>query len=105
MGRIMPQLCVLRCVSPPVDCRVEKSAAKADDFRDRQEHGRRSKKRPENNFVENLRKGVHMKVVTALFGLFPVLAWAGPFDGTWIGRVEDSTVTGKPDTFLVANGE
>lgn len=46
-----------------------------------------------------------MKVITALFTLVPALAWAGPFDGTWIGRMEDSTVTGKPDTYLVANGE
>src|SRR5712664_3940988 len=46
-----------------------------------------------------------MKGITALFTLLPALAWAGPFDGTWVGRVEDSTVTGKPDTYLVANGE
>jgi hypothetical protein len=46
-----------------------------------------------------------MKVIIALFGLVPALAWAGPFDGTWVGRLEDSTVTGKPDTYLVANGE
>ena len=46
-----------------------------------------------------------MKVVTALLALVPILAWAGPFDGTWIGRVEDSTVSGKPDTYLVASGE
>jgi hypothetical protein len=46
-----------------------------------------------------------MRDITALFALVPALAWAGPFDGTWIGRMEDSTVTGKPDTDLVANGE
>jgi hypothetical protein len=46
-----------------------------------------------------------MKVITALFALVPALAWAGPFDGTWVGRMEDSTVTGKPDAYLVANGE
>jgi hypothetical protein len=46
-----------------------------------------------------------MKVITALFALVPGLAWAGPFDGTWVGRIEGSTVTGKPDTYLVANGE
>jgi hypothetical protein len=46
-----------------------------------------------------------MKVITALIALIPTLAWAAPFDGTWVGRVEDSTVTGKPDTYLVAKGE
>ena len=45
-----------------------------------------------------------MKLIIALFALVPALAWAGPFDGTWLTKVETYRVTGKPDTFLVENG-
>lgn len=45
-----------------------------------------------------------MKIATALIALVPTLAWAGPFDGTWVTDVNTITVTGTPDSYLVAGG-
>jgi len=45
-----------------------------------------------------------MKIITALIALAPVVAWAGPFDGTWVTDVKTVTISGTPDSYLVANG-
>jgi hypothetical protein len=45
------------------------------------------------------------KLVLKMLLLVPVAAWAGPFDGTWVGDVASATVSGKPDTYLLQNGE
>lgn len=45
-----------------------------------------------------------MRIITALLALAPALAWAGPFDGTWVTDVKTLTQTGTPDSYLVANG-
>src|ERR1700716_3795322 len=47
----------------------------------------------------------HMKVITTLFALVPALAWAGPFDGTWVTKTDTVKVTGKPDKYLLADGK
>jgi hypothetical protein len=37
--------------------------------------------------------------------IMPVAAaWAGPFDGTWVGDVPSSKIEGKPDVYLVQDG-
>ena len=37
--------------------------------------------------------------------IMPVAAaWAGPFDGTWMGDVQGATVEGKPDSYLLQDG-
>jgi hypothetical protein len=45
-----------------------------------------------------------MKIITALIALAPAIAWAAPFDGTWVTDVKTVTITGTPDSYLVANG-
>jgi hypothetical protein len=46
-----------------------------------------------------------MKQLTLTLLLMPIAAWAGSFDGTWVGDVATATVEGKPDTYLLQNGE
>jgi hypothetical protein len=36
--------------------------------------------------------------------LLPFTAWAGPFDGTWIGDTATAKIEGKPDTYLLQDG-
>jgi hypothetical protein len=43
-------------------------------------------------------------MVTMLLLLPVTAAWAGPFDGTWIGDVPSSVIEGKPDVYLVQDG-
>jgi hypothetical protein len=45
-----------------------------------------------------------MKITLALLAFIPALASAGPFDGTWVAKIDTFKTTGKPDTFLVADG-
>jgi hypothetical protein len=45
-----------------------------------------------------------MATVLWVLPVLPVAAWAGPFDGTWVGDVATSTVEGKPDTYLLQDG-
>lgn len=45
-----------------------------------------------------------MKLITTLIALVPTLAWAGPFDGTWVTDANSIAVTGTPDTYLVIGG-
>lgn len=46
-----------------------------------------------------------MKKFIWLVAILPTLAWAqSPFDGTWVGSMASAKVTGKPDTYLVADG-
>jgi hypothetical protein len=45
-----------------------------------------------------------MKIITAFIALVPAIAWAGPFDGTWVTDVKTVTVTGTPDSYLLADG-
>jgi len=43
-------------------------------------------------------------IVRMLLIMRVAAAWAGPFDGTWVGDVASSTVEGKPDTYLLQDG-
>lgn len=45
-----------------------------------------------------------MRIVAASMMLIPALAFAAPFDGTWVSNVDSFKITGKPDAYLVANG-
>lgn len=36
--------------------------------------------------------------------LLPFTAWAGSFDGTWVGNTSTAKVEGKPDTYLLQDG-
>lgn len=46
-----------------------------------------------------------MRICISALLLVPAVALAsGPFDGTWKGRADSYKVTGKPDTFAVADG-
>jgi hypothetical protein len=44
-----------------------------------------------------------MKIIS-LLALLPIVAWAGPFDGTWITNRDSIKTTGKPDVYLVQGG-
>jgi hypothetical protein len=45
-------------------------------------------------------------VATMLLALpvLPAAAWAGAFDGTWVGDVASTTIEGKPDVYLLQDG-
>jgi hypothetical protein len=45
-----------------------------------------------------------MKIVFSLVALVPAIACAGPFDGTWVTKKDSVKITGKPDTYLLADG-
>jgi len=46
-----------------------------------------------------------VKKLTWLLAFAPALAWAqGPFDGTWVTKMDTMKITGKPDVYLVADG-
>jgi hypothetical protein len=46
-----------------------------------------------------------MKYLASILLLAPLAAFAGPFDGTWVGDVATATTEGKPDSYLLQNGE
>jgi hypothetical protein len=50
-------------------------------------------------------EGVPMKKLVWLLALLPTLALAqGPFDGTWVTKMDTVKVIGKPDVYVVADG-
>ena len=47
-----------------------------------------------------------MKIVISALALLPVAALAAsPFDGTWKSNLDSMRVSGKPDVYLLADGE
>jgi hypothetical protein len=46
-----------------------------------------------------------MKQLAFMLFLMPIAALAAPFDGTWVGDVASATIEGKPDSYLLQNGE
>src|SRR5882757_5408879 len=45
------------------------------------------------------------RIVAAMLLATPVMAWSAPFDGTWVGDVASTKIEGKPDTYLLQNGQ
>jgi hypothetical protein len=44
--------------------------------------------------------------IAAMLLAIPIAAWAaGPFDGTWVGDVATAKIEGKPDSYLLQNGQ
>jgi hypothetical protein len=50
--------------------------------------------------------GNNMKrIIAPVLLAMPVMAWAAAFDGTWVGDVASTRIEGKPDTYLLQNGQ
>jgi hypothetical protein len=50
--------------------------------------------------------GNNMKrIIAPVLLAMPVMAWAAAFDGTWVGDVASTKIEGKPDTYLLQNGQ
>jgi hypothetical protein len=45
------------------------------------------------------------RVIPAVLLAMPVMAWAAPFDGTWVGDVASTKIEGKPNTYLLQDGQ
>jgi hypothetical protein len=45
------------------------------------------------------------KVIALILFAVPVMAWGGPFDGTWVLDVTSSKTEGRPDTYLLQDGQ
>ena len=45
------------------------------------------------------------RIIAAVLLAMPVMTWAAPFDGTWVGDVASTRIEGKPDTYLLQNGQ
>jgi hypothetical protein len=45
------------------------------------------------------------RMIAAFLLAMPVMTWAAAFDGTWVGDVASTTIEGKPDTYLLQNGQ
>jgi hypothetical protein len=45
------------------------------------------------------------RIIAPVLLALPVMAWAAAFDGTWVGDVASTRIEGKPDTYLLENGQ
>lgn len=44
------------------------------------------------------------QLMAMMLFLLPLAAWAGSFDGTWVGDIATAKIEGKPDTYLLQDG-
>jgi hypothetical protein len=45
------------------------------------------------------------RIIAAVLSAIPAMAWAAAFDGTWVADVTSTQMEGKPDTYLLQNGQ